>query len=220
MDYGSVTWDSSVNSLTFEYTIQASDPASLASGDIQVTDTAIQVGGAISITDNAGNALDTAISSSVSSTLTLDTVAPDVSDETVIVSASGSMKYGDTVLVGFDATAAGNTDVSAVTFDMTEFGGPSDLSSTLNGNIYEASYTLDDPTIDVTSAQVSVTVTDASGNQTTMEDGATFYVDTVKPDADIVRVDGSGNAITNEFTQYANGDQLIFEVNLPKRLPT
>ncbi len=138
----------------------------------------------ITVTDNAGN----------STTLTdtanhkLDNVAPTVTDANIAISGGtgtgGAYKIGDTVTATWDNTLSGdnNTDtLTGVTMDFSQFGGGSAVTATNSNGVWTATYTITSGSIDATSRNVSVSVTDNAGNKTTTADAANAIVDNQAP---------------------------------------
>ncbi|WP_150119187.1 Ig-like domain-containing protein [Massilia sp. NR 4-1] len=124
-----------------------------------------------------------------SSNLTVDNIAPTLTDAKISISggsgAGGAYKIGDTVTVSWNNTAGGdnNSDtISSVQVDFSQFGGGSAVTATNSGGTWSATYTIVAGSIDdVANRNVSVTVKDNAGNQTTTSDSSNARVDNVAP---------------------------------------
>ncbi|UTY57616.1 Ig-like domain-containing protein [Massilia sp. erpn] len=124
-----------------------------------------------------------------SSNLTVDNIAPMVTDAKISISggsgAGGAYKIGDTVTATWNNTAGGdnNSDtISSVKVDFSQFGGGSAVTASNSGGTWSATYTIVAGSInDVANRNVSVTVKDNAGNQTTTSDSSNARVDNVAP---------------------------------------
>ena len=83
----------------------------------------------------------------------------------------------------WDNTTAGdnNSDVTGVTMDFSQFGGPAAKPATDVSGVWTASYTLAAGSIDTTNRNVSVTATNTPGNSTTKADSSNLTVDNQLP---------------------------------------
>ncbi|NVD99869.1 Ig-like domain-containing protein [Massilia sp. BJB1822] len=124
-----------------------------------------------------------------SSNLTVDNIAPTLTDAKISISGgsgpAGAYKIGDTVTATWNNTAGGdnNSDtIASVTVDFSQFGGGSAVSATNSGGTWSATYTIVAGNIDdVANRNVTVTVKDNAGNQTTVSDTSNARVDNVAP---------------------------------------
>src|SRR5205814_464356 len=97
----------------------------------------------VTATNNAGNSATTADTTSA----TLDNQLPVVTDAKISLSGAsgtgGAFKAGDTVTATWNNTAASgdaNTDISAVSVDFSQFGGPSAVVASNSSQTWTASY--------------------------------------------------------------------------------
>ncbi|MHA8050258.1 cadherin domain-containing protein, partial [Aquirufa sp. ROCK-SH2] len=134
-----------------------------------------------SVSDAAGN-------SATSNTLsvTLETVAPTVTDGNISITSTGTgtlgaYKRGDTLAIRWDNTASGdnNTDISTVTASI--FG--QTISLTNNAGIWTGSVLVNDiaATDIVSTTSITVTAVDLAGNSTTSNDGTSISIDNISP---------------------------------------
>ncbi|GAA4257320.1 DUF4347 domain-containing protein [Azospirillum formosense] len=175
----------------------------ITAGSLDTTDRNVS----ITVTDNAGN----------SKTLTdtanhkVDNVAPKVTDAAISISGGtgtgGAYKIGDTVTATWDNTLDGdnNTDtLTGVTMDFSPFGGGSAVAATNSNGVWTATYTITSGSIDATSRNVSVSVTDNAGNKTTTADTANAIVDNQAPKVTDAAISISGG--TGSGGAYTIGD--------------
>jgi len=188
----------------------------IAAGAIDTTNRNVSV----KVTDNAGNATTMADTTNA----TVDNIAPTATDGNISISGGsgpgGAYKIGDTVTATWNNTAGGdnNTDtISGVTFDFSQFGGPSAVAATNSGGTWTATYTIAAGAIDTSNRNVSVKVTDNAGNSTTTADTTNATVDNIAPtitDANIGISGGSGpggtykigDTVTATWNNSAGGD--------------
>ncbi len=135
----------------------------------------------VTATDSNGKSKSTADSSNVS----VDLIAPEVSDNNIEVSgdSDGTFIIGDTVSVAWDNTDSGddNADIAAATVDFSAFGGGAAVAASNSGGVWTATYTLTQGFIDSTNLNVALTATDNSGNSSTTADSSNSSVDTRPP---------------------------------------
>ncbi|MDQ2106713.1 beta strand repeat-containing protein, partial [Azospirillum isscasi] len=153
---------------------------------------------AVTVTDNAGNATTQGDTTNA----TVDNQAPTVTDGNIAISGGtgtgGAYKTGDTVTATWNNTLAGdnNTDtLTGVTFDLSAFGGGSAVAGVNNNGVWTATHTITAGSLDATSRNVAVTVTDNAGNSTTQGDTTNATVDNQAPtvtDGNIAISGGSG----------------------------
>ena len=152
-----------------------------------------------------------------------DTTAPTVSDTHLAISGAsgtnGAYRIGDTVTATWNNTASGdnNSDVASVTFDFSQFGGGSAVSAMNLSGTWTASHTITAGSIDTSSRNVSITVTDTSNNQRTVSDTTNATLDNIAPtvtDGNIA-ISGAtgtggafkaGDTVTATWTNTAGGD--------------
>ena len=183
-DFGgsTITDSDSTGGWTASYTITAGS-----------TDTAAAVISLLA-TDDAGQT-DTEDSTSVS----MDSQAPTVSPAHISFTSSGSgsggvYRSGDTVSVEWDASSDGDTDISSVEFDFTDFGGTTVTDNSSAGG-WTASYTITAGAEDTTTAVVSLTATDDAGISGTSADSSQVSVDNVLPTISSGAVNGTDASI-------------------------
>ncbi|PWC84599.1 hypothetical protein AEJ54_29370, partial [Azospirillum sp. Sp 7] len=175
----------------------------ITAGSLDTTDRNVS----ITVTDNAGN----------SKTLTdtanhkVDNVAPTVTDANIAISGGtgtgGAYKIGDTVTATWDNTLDGdnNTDtLTGVTMDFSQFGGGAAVAATNSNGVWTATYTITSGSIDATSRNVSVSVTDNAGNKTTTADTVNAIVDNQAPKVTDAAISISGG--TGTGGAYKIGD--------------
>lgn len=143
-----------------------------------------------------------------------DNIAPGVSDEFISISGAsgtgGAFKIGNTVTVTWNNGhylngGQGNGDViSSVTVNFSQFGGGTAVTATKSGDIWTATYTITAGSIDATSRNVSLTVTDNAGNSKTAADGTNATVDNIAPVVTDARISISG--ATGTGGAYKIGD--------------
>ncbi|AZZ92667.1 tandem-95 repeat protein [Hahella sp. KA22] len=139
----------------------------------------------VTATDNAGNTKTTSGSDNV----TVDNIAPTLTDAKVSISGSsgisGAYIIGDIVTATWDDTAAtgdNNSDtISAVSVNFTAFGGGAAVSASNSSDTWTASYTLVAGAIDSSNLNISVTATDNAGNTALVADTSNATVDTQAP---------------------------------------
>ncbi len=123
--------------------------------------------------------------------------------------AGGAYRAGDTVTATWNNTASGDNNTStiaSVSVDFSQFGGPSAVAASNNGNIWTASYTIPSTAMAGSNLNVVVTATDNAGNATTTAGNANARIAvppslTASPNAVTVNV---GN--TASFSASAGGD--------------
>ncbi|MDQ2102010.1 DUF4347 domain-containing protein [Azospirillum isscasi] len=130
------------------------------------------------------------------STTTADTSNATVDNQAPIVTlgniaglatpsgANSTLRIGDTVRAVWDNSGSGdaNTDtLASVTADFSQFGGGSAVTMTNQSGVWSATYTIVSGSIDTTSRNVSITVTDNAGNSATQTDNANRKVDNQAP---------------------------------------
>jgi len=143
--------------------------------------------------------------------LTVDIQVPVVSDGAIAIASTGSgldgeFVNGDPVTVQWDNSGAGdaNADIASVTVDFSALGGPADAPATdIGGGIYEASYTIDENSIEGPDGVVIVTATDDAGNVTTTQDADLIAV--LVPDVVVSEVTG----VTDEADPAATASYTI-----------
>ena len=135
-------------------------------------------------TNLAGN--DNAAASEL--TVAVDTIAPVVTNSNIsITGGSGTnnaFKVGDTVTVAWGNSADGNTDIASVTADLSDFGGSSTATMSLNSGTYTATFVIANlGTINTNTASASVTATDDAGNSSSTSASTTHTLDNGTPNA-------------------------------------
>jgi hypothetical protein len=145
--------------------------------------------------------------SSFNNFFSIDTESPAVTAITTTGATgnNGVYKIGDTVRVSWDNTALGdnNADVSTATADFSAFGGPASAPMTKVGNVWTASYTIVEGTLNtVLHVNPSVTVTDIAGNAVTVMDDADATIDNT--------INGFGVLINQPFINTTNQNALAF----------
>lgn len=144
-------------------------------------------------TDPAGNSTSTA-----ARTFIKDTVAPVIFVTTPLAlpgnSGNGSVTWSLT-----DANIAASTNFSVELFDGASWTSVGTLAATTGANSSK-SYTLNSfvvPNVEVTTAKIRVSVTDAAGNATTSSSG-TFLIDSTPPTVTSLTINGgAANASSN-----------------------
>ena len=146
----------------------------------------------VSVTADATTTADT-------TNLTLDSIAPTVTDAKVSISGGsgtgGAYLPGDTITATWNNTAGGdnNTDtISDVTVDFSAFGGGTAVTASNSAESWSATYTLTAGAIDTVNTNVSVTATDNAGNTTTTADTTNATVDTTAPTVTDANISISG----------------------------
>ncbi|QPF85409.1 hypothetical protein IC762_03495 [Bradyrhizobium genosp. L] len=175
----------------------------------------------VTAADHVGNATTAA-----SSTVTVDNEQPVVTTAN-ITTGGGPFGVGYSVTAIWDNSAAGdnNTDtISAVTFDFSQFGGPSAVAgSNLGHGDWIAGYTIAIGSIDTANAHVVVTVTDHVGNATTAS-GSAVTVDDMIPQVHAANIHASGgtgtggafkigDTVTVSWDNSASGDHNTDTIN-------
>ena len=116
--------------------------------------------------------------------------------------ANSTYVIGNTLKYHWDAVADGNTDISGVTFDFSQFGGGSSVPGTLVGGIWEGSYVITALSpIDATTLKVTITATDDASNQKTQQDDQSIKMDNVIPtlSASNIHITNSGTGTAGTF---------------------
>ena len=176
----------------------------------------------VSVTASNGSATKTTADGT---NATVDNVAPVISDAHISIAGAsgtgGTFKIGDVVTATWNNTAAGdnNSDqLSAVTFNFSQFGGGTAVSASNSSGTWTATYTITAGSIDAGNRNVAVSATDNAGNVSTVTDATNASVDNVAPvltDAKIFFVNsGSGTSeafiagddITVAWNNAASGD--------------
>lgn len=100
---------------------------------------------------------------------------------------ASTYKAGDTVTAIWDNSASGdnNSDITAVTFDFTAFGG-SMVSATEASGIWTATYTITSGSSKGTNRNVAVKATNAYGKETITTDDANVTVDNTVPAVPVI----------------------------------
>ena len=204
---GTVAATSSGNVWSASYTIVA---GSIDAGSRHVAVSATNSGGTSSVSSTA--------------TVTMDNVAPTVTDAKIAISGAsgtgGAFKIGDTVTASWNNSGTGdnNTDtLSAVTVDFSQFGGGSAVSATNSSGTWSATYTIVSGAIDGTSKNVSFSVTDNAGNVKTTSDSSNATLDNIAPTLTDARISISGasgtggafkigDTVTATWNNTAGGD--------------
>src|SRR5205807_1854513 len=131
-----------------------------------------------------GNSTTTADTSNA----TVDNIAPTVTDARVSISGTtgtgGAFKVGDTVTATWNNTAGGDNNadtISAVTVDLSQFGGGSAVSASNSSGTCTATYTIVAGSISAAKLHVAVTATADAGNSTTTTDSSNATVDNHVP---------------------------------------
>ncbi|SUI87410.1 Ig-like domain-containing protein [Shewanella morhuae] len=113
----------------------------------------------------------------------VDTIPPTVSDANISISGSSGMggvyKIGDTVTATWNNTVGGdnNSDtISAATVDFSAFGGSSAVVATNSSGNWTATYSITAGSSGGNNKNVSVSVSDNAGNQTTQADSTNASV--------------------------------------------
>ncbi|RXN90332.1 hypothetical protein C7R54_12510 [Achromobacter aloeverae] len=148
---------------------------------------------------------------------------PTVTDGHVAITSSGTglggaYKIGDIVTAVWDNTAVGdnNAEVTTVTMDFSQFGGPAAVLATNTGGVWTASYTITAAALDAVNRHVAVSASNDAGT-TTRADSTNLTVDAAAPtvtDANISisGATGSGGAfkigdtVTVTWNNTAGGD--------------
>ncbi|MES2536293.1 MAG: Ig-like domain-containing protein [Pseudomonadota bacterium] len=137
---------------------------------------------------NSGGSIDTAY-----------VPIPNITDAQIGISGAsglgGAFKAGDTVTASWDNTAGGpgNTNVTGVTVDFSQFGGGAAVTATNSANVWTASYTLPAGAIDATGRNVSFTATNIDGS-TTRADTTNATLDNIAPTATDGSISIAGNS--------------------------
>ncbi len=170
----------------------------------------------VTATDDAGNAITTADTSNLS----VDSVAPAVTDPNILAAITtdgvvvGVANIGDVITVVWDNGGAGdnNADLASVTADLSAFGGGAAvamLDDGLSGDgaagdgLWGTQFTIVDGTVDATDLNASVTATDDAGNATTTADTSNLSVDSIRPDVRdatvtaVIQVDGRTGGVAD-----------------------
>ncbi len=214
-DTVTVSWDnsgtgdnnSSVTGVSIDFSqfgggaVSASESSGVWSASYTILSGAIDLTGRkASVT--ASNAGSSSAAVPTSAGLTVDNVAPVVTDGRISISGAsgtgGAYKIGDTVTATWNNTAGGdnNSDaISSATVDFSAFGGGAAVSATNSSGTWTATYTIVSGGIDSGNRNVSVTATDNAGNATTRADSSNAMVDNVAPtvsDGNIAISGGSG----------------------------
>jgi gliding motility-associated-like protein len=199
-----------INSVTFRYTVQDGDldTDGIAIGGIVLNGTTIR--------DADNNNANLSLAGHLPSTtgILVDTEAPTVTASNISISgASGnneSYKIGDMVTASWNNTSIGdnNTDVPSVTFDFSEFGGGAAVTAFNSAGIWRASFMINAGTINgVSNSNVHITVKDAAGNTTTIEDDANVTVDNQAPTNTVASIslsDDTGLSSSDFVTKTAS----------------
>ncbi|MFC5311201.1 DUF4347 domain-containing protein [Azospirillum rugosum] len=224
-DTVTATWDNtgsgdnnadSITSVTVDFS-QFGGGAAVAATNSSGTWTAtyVIVGGSVdttsrnvsvTATDNMGNSTTTADDSNV----TVDNVAPTVTDAKVSISGGtgtgGAYKIGDTVTATWNNTGSGDNNadsITSATVDFSDFGGGT-VAATNSSGTWTAKYTITGGSTDGLNRNVSVTATDNAGNTTTTADGTNATVDNVAPTVTDNRISITG--ATGAGGVYKTGD--------------
>jgi hypothetical protein len=134
--------------------------------------------------DEAGNTTTT--TADTSGTI-VDAVSPTVSTALLSLSGAtgtgGTFRIGDTLTVTWnnDANGDGNSDISAVSVDFAQFGGGLVVADNNGSDIWTASYTITNGSIDLTDRNIALTVFDLAGNSTLQMGTANVGVDNISP---------------------------------------
>lgn len=142
---------------------------------LDVQDDTVDLGDArytLTATDTAGNA-----TTHESDPTVLDTKPPVVTPANVnIAGASGSddaggavFKVDDDLVIVWDGSGDGNTDIVNVNVDFSSFGGPRNVSASLSGGEWKATYALPPGTLDADDLSVTLRAQDDGGNVTRFE---------------------------------------------------
>ncbi|RZI44816.1 DUF4347 domain-containing protein [Herbaspirillum sp. HC18] len=163
---------------------------------------------AVTATDNVGNSATFADTTNAS----VDNQAPTVSDARISIAGAsgtgGTYKIGDVVTATWNNTAGGdnNSDIAAVSFDFSQFGGGSAVASTNNSGTWSATHTIVAGSVDASNLNVSAKATDDAGNSTTRTDSTNATVDNIRPSVSSIAVSGTpaSNATEVDFTVTLN----------------
>ena len=148
---------------------------------------------------------DSVVTTVDSSNATLDNDSPIISSANISISGAtgtnGIYKTGDTVLVTWDNSVAGDNNadtISSVFVDFTQFGGNSNIVANNNGDQWTASFLLNEKgggVIDGTSFNVNLSVRDDAGNTAAIAATNNVSIDNSSPvvtDGNIEITGGTG----------------------------
>lgn len=207
------------DTLTFNYRVQpgdnTSDLAYLSKNSL-----AVYVGSIVSVNTGYSAILTLpnpgAIHSlSANANLIVDGILPTASDINLSITGgdpSHGYKAGDTIVVTWNNSAAGdnNVDINNVVFDLSMFGG-THINATQNNGVWTASYIITDGLLDLSDANVAITVTDTAGNSIELIDSSNANVDNQAPIISARHIIATGATGNNGI--YKLGDTLTVHWN-------